>query len=101
MNKTFDEKAYFFSNSGIYTESSVAKAVNQKSVRFASLLLALIGFLTGVKARVAWKVTTTALCLVGMIGIVGGMETGVLSLPLGLVFGLVLVGVEFLCLRRK
>ena len=101
MNKTYDDKEYFFSNSGIYVGSSVAKAVRQKSVRFASLLLALIGFLTSAKVRVAWKVTATALCLVGMIGIIGGMETGVLSLPLGLIFGLALVGVEFLCLRRK
>ena len=50
--------------------------------------------------RIARKVVTVALCLVGLIGIIGGMESGALSLPLGLLFGLLLVGAEFLCLRK-
>lgn len=101
MNRTYDEKALFFSDSGIYMGSSSIRVAGKKRTQPVALLLALIGFLTSVKVRIAWKVAMVALCLVGMIGIVGGMETGVLSLPLGLFFGLILVGAEFFCLRRK
>lgn len=101
MNRTYDEKVPFFSDNGIYTGSASIKRAGKKRVQRTSLLLPLIGFLTGAKARAAWKVGTVAICLVGMVGIIGAMETGVLPLPLGLLFGLLLVGAEFLCLRRK
>ena len=100
MNRTYDEKALFFSDSGIYAGSSSIRTAGKKRAQWIALLLSLIGFLTSAKMRIARKVVTVALCLVGLIGIIGGLDSGALSLPLGLLFGLLLVGAEFLCLRK-
>ncbi len=101
MNKAFDEKAFFFSDSGIYPGSISMRISGRKRAQWTTRLLSLLALLTSAKVRTAWKVGTVALCLVGMIGLIGGMEAGVLPLPAGLLLGAGLIGIEFLCLRRK
>ena len=63
-----------------------------------SLILA---FLTAARTRAVVRAVGFGLCLVGFVGIIGAMETGAISLGLGLLLGAALVGIEVLCLRRQ
>ncbi len=101
MNRTYDETAHFFSDTGIYTGSASVGTQRKKRIQWTTLFASLLAFLSCAKVRTARKIGTVVFCLIGLVGIVGGIEAGRLSLPVGLLLGSALVGIEFLSLRRR
>ncbi len=87
-------EAYFFE--GTVRVSAWRKAADQ----VLAFLAAILNFLVSVPVRRFLRVGGTALALVGMIGVIGAMESGALSLFAGLLIALALIGLEVLCLRR-
>lgn len=99
MNASYEKNGRFDSNSrifeGYYTESAP---------RTDGLRKALEALRSSEKARTVsttLRVLGTALSLVGFVGVIGAMESGSLSLLKGLAIGAILIGVEYLCLRRR
>ena len=106
MNAYFDRNNEFNSNRRII-EAYFTESVRQPSAAWKaskallSMLEALLALFTCAKAKCIFKALSVAACLVGFIGIIGAMEQGTLGLGIGFLAGMALVGIEFLCLRRR
>ena len=104
MNNFYTNDQQFDSINGIYklfyTESQTAPGRLKRTAKvLLCKLLLLWQTLTGAAAKRAARVCAVTLSLVGIIGTAGAMETGGLSLPAGLTICILLLAVEFFCLR--
>lgn len=98
MNKAFSNDRNFISNSGIY-EAYFTEV--KTGIHFTDFLDRCARILSlPIAARIAKAVTVSA-ALLGMIGVIGAMESEASSLPFGILLASALLGVEYLCLRRK
>ena len=66
-----------------------------------AFLFAMWKALTSDVARRIAKALGVAVSLVGLVGVVGAIERGTLGLGAGLMIGLAIVGIEYLCLRPR
>ncbi len=105
MNAYYENNSKYNSNNDIFETYFNIGATASKTRKAADACLAalsaLIAFLTGLRVRILVRTLTFSVCLVGFIGIIGAMERGTLGLGAGLLIGALLVGAEFLCLRRR
>lgn len=92
-NDIFDE--YFFG--GAHPVSAWKKATD----RVLAILSAIILFFCNARVRTVARISVVAISLVALVGIIGAVEHGTLSLGLGLLFGLSMVALEVSCLRRR
>lgn len=106
MNTYFERNGKFDSNNrmidayfgeAVKVANPVAKAIDS----ILSLLFRLWQILCSATARRVIKASTVALSLVGLVGIIGAIESGSLALGMGLILGLGLIGIEYLCLRPR
>ena len=106
MNASFEKNSTFNSNSRIFdayfVETAQTASMGRRAVDTLSACVA--------SARSIWKYSAisrilravgVAASLVGFVGIIGAMERGTLGLGAGLVMGLLLMGMEYLCLRKS
>lgn len=102
MNNSYLKNGRFDSNSGIYegffTESETRLG---RADRLLSKLFSVARALTGAKAKRIGKVCVVIGCLLAMIGVVGAMEAGSVSLLAGLGISALLLGTEYFCFRRS
>ncbi|MBQ9773652.1 MAG: hypothetical protein IJW30_03215 [Clostridia bacterium] len=106
MNTYYQQNERIYSNNDIFeayflTDAKPVTKWKKAADRLLGLLAALISFLTSARVRTFVRVLLVTLSLVGMIGIIGAMESGALGLGAGLGFGALLVSIEVLCLRRR
>ena len=106
MNAYFEKNETIDSNKRIieayFGESVKTVGAGQKLLNsILSWLSVLLRVLSCTAARRIAKATAVAVTLVAFIGVIGAMETGALSLGLGLAIGTILLGVEYLCLRPQ
>lgn len=106
MNTYFEKNEKFDSNNRIMeayfgeavkVANPIAKAIDT----LLSFFFRLWQILTSATARRIGKVTSFALSLVAIVGIIGAIESGSLGLGLGLLLGGLTVGIEYLCLRPR
>ena len=64
-----------------------------------ALLCALTAALRDRTVRRVLRYTVVVGCAIGFIGLIGGIEMGLLSIGSGIFFGIVLLFVEILCLK--
>lgn len=106
MNASFEQNRTFNSNSRIFDAYFVESARPAKAwKRIADAVVS-----AAASAYSIWKNSAlvrvlravgVAASLVGFLGIIGAMERGTLGLGAGLFWGLLLVGAEYLCLRKS
>ena len=106
MNAYYNKNEDFSSNKRIieaYFGESVKRvgATERCLERLLCMLAALLRALTSTTARRITKATAVAITLVAFIGVIGAMETGAMSLGLGILVGAILLGIEYLCLRPQ
>ena len=105
MNISYQNNGRIYSNNDIFGDYFNVGAKPSKMRKAADAMLAalsfVLAFLTATRTRVVARALGFGICLVGFVGIIGAMETGALSLGLGLVLGALLLGIEVLCLRRQ
>ena len=104
MNAYFDKNSKIISNNRIieayFAESAKSPSRLEKAWDLiVALLVSICQALASVKARRIAKVTVVALSLIALAGVIGAIESGFLALWAGLLIGLALVGIEYLCLR--
>lgn len=106
MNAYFENSRSFNSNSRTFDAYFVENAKPLGGWRKVTDALSSVA----ASAYSIWKYS--ALCrilravgvaasLVGFVGIIGAMERGTIGLGAGLLMGLLLVGAEYLCLRKS
>ena len=105
MNAYFEKNSSFNSNSRIieaYFGESVRRSGRAQRVIeiLLSMLSAMLSALVSTRAKCIYKALSVAITLVGFVGIIGAMENGTLGLGMGIFIGMLLIGVEYLCLRR-
>lgn len=66
---------------------------------FFSCLMAIVAFLSRREVRTAIRYAVVTICFFCFIGLVGGIEKGLISVGLGIFCGLGLIFVEVLCLK--
>lgn len=105
MDIFYQQNSKIHSNNDIfevYFEESVMRAgtlrrmLDRMLAFFSHMLLSL----TSARAKAIFRVGGVAVSLVGMVGVIGAMESGAVSLLGGVLIGALLIGVEYLCLRR-
>ena len=105
MNKTYEFSSQFDSNNGIYDAFyaevvspaySVPKALGSISEKVKKLYKAL----TSAVAKRLALTAATALSLLGIVGIAGGIQHGNISLLGGLAVAALCIGVEYCCLKK-
>ena len=106
MNAYFDHNERIDTNKRIidayFSDVTTAPGALSRAIdAVLAFLFAMWKALTSDVARRIAKALVVALSLVGLVGIVGAMERGTLALGVGLVIGLALVGIEYLCLRPR
>ncbi len=105
MNISYQNNGHIYSNNDIFADYFNVGARPSKMRKAVDTLLAalsvILSFLTAARTRVIARTVGFSISLVGFVGIIGAMETGAISLVLGLVLGALLLGVEVLCLRRQ
>ena len=106
MNAYFDKNNEVISNKRImeaYFADSVKVHTRTKTVwsNLSALLISLWAILSSARVCRIARASAVALSLIALIGVVGAMETGALTLWAGLLIGLALVCVEYLCLRPR
>lgn len=105
MNISYQQNSNIYSNNDIFDAYFNAGARPSKMRKAADAVLAalslILAFLTAARTVAVARAVGFGLCLVGFVGIIGAMETGAISLGLGLVLGAIMLGVEVLCLRRQ
>ncbi len=106
MNAYFENNDNFNSNNRImeayFRETAIKPRATCKIGKLLFYDLAeLLMILTCDKAKSIAKALSVAVCLIGFVGIIGAMEQGTLGLGAGFLIGMLLVGVEFLCLRHR
>lgn len=106
MNAYFENNGAFNSNSrifeGYFTETETRTGRLQRT--WEKLFFRMAGFaraLTDSRICRLIKSITVALSLIGFVGVIGAMERGGLGIGAGLLIGVALVGLEYLCLRSR
>ena len=104
MNRCFDDKSRFDSNNRSYKKvlPEVSVVTKKRFVPGTSLLERVRTTLAlRVSARVLnlCRAAALALTLVLFVGIIGAMERGTLGFGRGMLWGTVILGVEYLALR--
>ncbi len=104
MNTYFDKNESFNSNNRIF--EAYYQEVRKPAGKLQRALDALLSSLCALskaenKAKVirVARLLGMAVSLVGFVGVIGAMESGMLGLGSGLLIGALLVGAEYLCLR--
>lgn len=64
-----------------------------------ALLALMVGALRDKTVRTVIRYSVVAVCFFCFIGLIGGIEQGLLSIGAGVVLGLLLIFVEILCLK--
>jgi len=106
MNRYFDKNDNFNSNSRIFNAYYNAEGtqIESPSVAFKNAKTKLAGArrsaLIGRILRVA-KPIIFSVSLLGILGVASAIEAGTLGLGSGLAIAVALLGVEYLCLRRR
>ncbi len=105
MNISYQKNSNIHSNNDIfeaYFEGSVVRvgAWHRILDRILAFLSHILLALTSARAKSILRAGGVALSLIGMVGVIGAMESGAISLFGGVLAGLLLIGVEYLCLRR-
>lgn len=106
MNTYFERNEQFDSNNRIIEAyfGEAVKVVNPIARAIdsvLSLLFCLWQTLTSATARRVAKASSVVLSLIGLACIIGAIESGALALGMGLILGLGLVAIEYLCLRPR
>ena len=105
MNISYQNNGRIYSNNDIFADYFNVCARPSKMRKAADALLAalslILAFLTATRTRVVLRATGFGLSLVSFVGIIGAMESGAISLGLGLVLGGAILAIELLCLRRQ
>ena len=106
MNKYYDNNDQYISNKRIFeayfTEIKREPSAFQKALRGALCLLAsLAALIVAGKERGTFKAVSLALCLLGMIGLIGAMESGSISMLGGIGIALILLAIEYFCLAAR
>ena len=106
MNTYYQNNGQFASNNDIFEEyffggARPVSAWKKAADRVLAILSALLIFFTGARVRTVVRVCGATLSLVALVGVIGAMEHGSLGLFAGFVIGVLLIGLEFICLRRK
>ena len=106
MNASFEKNGSFNSNNRIFDAYFVESAKPTGAwERIANAMSACVS-----SAYSIWKYSAlsrilravgVSASLVGFVGIIGAMERGAIGLGAGLLMGLALVGIEYLCLRKN
>ena len=105
MNAYYQKNSIVDSNNDIFEAyfldgTARVGAWKKAADQVLSVLAAILTFLVSIPVRRALRVGGTAFSLVGMIGVIGAMESGALGLGAGLLIGLALISIEVLCLRN-
>ena len=80
--------------------SDRARAVaKQNFSRLARLFALLAALFSGISFRRAVRIITVTVCFFAFLGVIGGVEAGVLSLGIGILICAFLLFLEILCLR--
>lgn len=102
MNKYFENNGSFNSNKRIYEGYfTEVKTGNGFGKRVVDLLLFIVNLLLSESFLHRARLAAVAASLIGLIGVVGAMEAGSLGMGSGLLIGLVLILVEYLCLKGR
>jgi hypothetical protein len=106
MNAYFDHHERIDTNSRIieayFSDVTTAPGVFSRGIdAVLTFLFAMWKALTSDVARRVVKALGVAISLVGLCGVIGAIERGTLGLGAGLVIGLAIVGIEYLCLRPR
>ena len=106
MNKDYSANRSIISNNGIMTAfyEEIVGAAETRRGGFEKLLSAARNawkILTGARARVLARVLAAVMSLIGLVGVVGAMELGNISLTAGTLLGLLLILAEYFCIRSK
>ena len=105
MNTCYNKNDYYNSNKGIikaYLRSQQLSIANTKKRTDVLVILRMLAsFFCSEKAVVLYRVCGTVFSLVGMLGIIGGIEAGKIGVFSGLTLGACIVFIEYLCLRPR
>ncbi len=106
MNKDYSENRNFVSVNGImsaFYEEIVCDAETRRSglEKLLSTVRNAWKILSGARAKALAKVLAAVMSLIGLVGVVGAMELGSISLPAGTLLGLLLILAEYFCIRHK
>lgn len=106
MNAYYHRNPTNNSNNEIFKElllgsESTAPTWKRHVDNLLSLLAAMVAILTGSVARRMFRVFSFTAILFAFIALIGAVEAGVLGLGTGFLIGLPLLGIEYLCLRKK
>ena len=105
MNAYFENNGSFNSNKRIieacFTEAAKPVGLTRRiGELLLSMPIAFFSAITSAKTKSFLKLFSVAASLCGFVGVIGAMERGTLGLGAGLLIGMLLVAIEFLCLRR-
>ena len=105
MNISYQNNGQVYSNNDIfesYFYGNVKSVPSWKKLadRLLAYLCTLLSVLSGAVAKRIYKVSSVALCLVGIIGLIGAMESGAMPLWLGILTSIPLIAIEFFTLRK-
>ena len=106
MNTYYQQNSRISSNNDIFEEyffggARPASAWKKAADRVLAILSAIILFFCSARVRTVVRVGAVALSLVALIGVIGAVEHGTLSMGFGLALGLALIVLEVSCLRRR
>lgn len=86
-----------------YSVRTTTRPASSRLDRFLDLVYALLCALAGAMrdrtVRRVLRYTVVVGCAIGFIGLIGGIEQGLITIGGGIFFGLVLLFVEILCLK--
>ena len=92
MNRTYDYNSYKRNYEAVRNEN-----VREEEYDVVDLLGDLIVKAFSLFSSTAFKVCIAVLCLVGFVGVIGGVESGSLSIGSGIIAAVFMVFIEILC----
>ena len=106
MNAYYNNNEYINSNNDIfeayfYGSAKTVPAWKKLADNLLAYLSILLSVMTCATAKRIYKAASVALCLVGMIGMIGAMESGAMPLWAGILISLPLIAAEFFVLRKQ
>ena len=64
---------------------------------FIAMICAILGLFRSEGFRAVLKVASTLICFIGFIGVIGGVESGSLSVGNGIILAVFMIFIEILC----
>ena len=106
MNTTFEKNSSLNSKTrifeGYFEESAKTVGRVQRALdSFLYIISMLITALTSARAISVLRTFGVAGALVGFVGVIGAVEQGSLGFGAAFLLGAILIGIEYLCLRRR